>query len=180
VEDVGGYIGNFSVKIRKKARYVDATACNACGDCADVCPVTHPDEYQTGLSSRKAIYIPFPQAVPGSYILDMDHCLGNNPIACGKCQDVCEKKAIDYDDVDEVVTREVGAIIVAIGLDVYDPTEMDEYGYTRYNNVITSMEFERLICAGGPTAGHFVRPGSSAWARGTRRSGGPGARTSAA
>ncbi len=121
--------------------------------------MTQPDEYQMGLSSRKAIYIPFPQAVPCSYILDMDHCLGNNPIACGKCADVCEKQAINYDDVDEVVTREVGAIIVAIGLDVYDPTEMDEYGYTRFDNVITSMEFERLICAGGPTAGHFVRPG---------------------
>jgi heterodisulfide reductase subunit A len=121
--------------------------------------VTQPDEYQMGLSSRKAIYIPFPQAVPCSYILDMNHCLGNNPIACGKCADVCEKQAINYDDADEVVTREVGAIIVAIGLDVYDPTEMDEYGYTRYANVITSMEFERLICAGGPTAGHFVRPG---------------------
>ena len=161
MEDVAGYIGNFSVKIRKKARYVDFTACNACGECAEVCPVTLPDEYQMGLSSRKAVYIPFPQAVPCSYILDMDHCLGNNPIACGKCADVCEKQAINYDDVDEVVTREVGAIIVAIGLDVYDPTEMDEYGYTRYDNVITSMEFERLICAGGPTAGHFVRPGDS-------------------
>ena len=123
--------------------------------------MTQPDEYQMGLSSRKAIYIPFPQAVPCSYILDMEHCLGNNPIACGKCQDVCEKQAINYDDADEVITREVGAIIVAIGLDVYDPTEMDEYGYTRYDNVITSMEFERLICAGGPTAGHFVRPGDS-------------------
>jgi len=112
-----------------------------------------------GLSTRKAIYIPFPQAVPSSYILDMDHCLGNNPIACGKCADVCDKKAIDYDDVDEMITREIGAIIVAIGLDVYDPTEMDEYGYTRFDNVITSMEFERLICAGGPTNGDFVRPG---------------------
>jgi heterodisulfide reductase subunit A len=117
-----------------------------------------PDEFQMGLSSRKAIYIPFPQAVPCSYILNMNDCLGNNPIACGKCADVCEKKAIDFDDQDEIVTRDVGAIIVAIGLDVYDPTEMDEYGYTRFNNVITSMEFERLICAGGPTAGHFVRP----------------------
>ncbi len=117
-----------------------------------------PDEYQMGLSSRRAIYIPFPQAVPCSYILNMDDCLGNNPIACGKCADVCEKKAINYDDRDQLVTREVGAVIVAIGLDVYDPTELDEYGYTRYDNVITSMEFERLICAGGPTAGHFVRP----------------------
>ncbi len=144
--------------IRKKARYVDLDLCNACGECATVCPQVAPDEYQMGLSSRKAIYIPFPQAVPCSYILDMDTCLGNNPIACGKCADVCEKQAIDFDDADELVTREVGAIIVAIGLDVYDPTEMDEYGYTRFDNVITSMEFERLICAGGPTMGHFVRP----------------------
>ena len=144
--------------IRKKARYVDLEECNSCGDCAEVCPVTTPDEYQMGLSSRKAIYIPFPQAVPSSYILNMDDCLGNNPIACGKCADACDKEAIDFDDADELITREVGAIIVAIGLDVYDPTEMDEYGYTRYDNVITSMEFERLICAGGPTLGHFVRP----------------------
>ncbi len=146
------------MKIRRKARYVDPTLCNACGECAKVCPVTRPDEYQMGLSSRKAVYIPFPQAVPCSYILNMDDCLGNNPIACGKCVEVCEKQAINYDDHDRIVTRDVGAIIVAIGLDVYDPTEMDEYGYTRFDNVITSMEFERLICAGGPTAGHFVRP----------------------
>ncbi len=159
VEEVSGYIGNFTVKIRKKARYVDPTLCNSCGECVKVCPVSRPDEYQMGLSSRKAIYIPFPQAVPCSYILNMDDCLGNNPIACGKCFEVCEKKAINYDDQDEIVTREVGAVIVAIGLDVYDPTEMDEYGYTRFDNVITSMEFERLICAGGPTEGHFVRPG---------------------
>ncbi len=159
VEEVSGFVGNFTVKIRKKARYVDKSLCNACGECVKVCPVTKPDEYQMGLSSRRAIYIPFPQAVPCSYILNMDDCLGNNPIACGKCADVCEKQAINYDDADEIITREVGAVIVAIGLDVYDPTEMDEYGYTRFDNVITSMEFERLICAGGPTAGHFVRPG---------------------
>ena len=158
MDEVSGYIGNFTVKIRKKARFVDLSLCNSCGECAEVCPQVAPDEYQMGLSSRKAIYIPFPQAVPCSYILDMNTCLGNNPIACGKCADVCDKQAIDFDDADEIVTREVGAIIVAIGLDVYDPTEMDEYGYTRYDNVITSMEFERLICAGGPTAGHFVRP----------------------
>ncbi len=158
VESVAGYIGNFSVRIRRKARYVDPALCNACGDCAKVCPVTRPDEYQMGLSTRKAVYIPFPQAVPCSYILNMEDCLGNNPIACGKCSDACDKQAVNYDDRDVIVTREVGAVIVAIGLDVYDPTEMDEYGYTRFDNVITSMEFERLICAGGPTGGHFVRP----------------------
>ena len=158
VEEVSGYIGNFTVKIRKKARYVDPDECNSCGECAKVCPVVRPDEYQMGLSSRKAVYIPFPQAVPCAYVLNMDDCLGNNPIACGECARVCEKKAIDYDDSDEIVTRHVGAVTVAIGLDVYDPTEMDEYGYTRFENVITSMEFERLICAGGPTDGHFIRP----------------------
>ena len=155
---ISGYVGNFTVKIRKKARYVDPELCNACEECANVCPVVVPDEFQMGLSSRKAIHIPFPQAVPCSYILDMDSCLGINPIACGKCADVCDKRAIDYDDTDEIVVRGVGSIVVAIGLDVYDPTEMDEYGYTRFANVITSLEFERLICAGGPTAGHFVRP----------------------
>ena len=137
---------------------MDPELCNACNECVAVCPVVVPDEFQMGLSSRRAIYIPFPQAVPCSYILNMDDCLGINPIACGKCAEVCEKEAIDYDDPGEVVTRDVGAIIVATGLDVYDPTEMDEYGYTRFENVITSMEFERLICAGGPTDGHFVRP----------------------
>jgi heterodisulfide reductase subunit A len=158
VEHVAGYIGNFTATIRKKARYVDPEMCNSCGECAKICPVAKPDEYQMGLSTRKAVYIPYPQAVPCSYILNMDDCLGNNPIACGKCAEVCEKECINYDDQDEVITREVGSVIVAIGLDVYDPTEMDEYGYTRFDNVITSMEFERLICAGGPTGGHFVRP----------------------
>ena len=159
VEEVNGFVGNFEVKIRKKARYVDHTECNSCGECSKVCPVVKPDEFQAGLSSRKAIYIPFPQAVPSSYILNMQDCLGNNPIACGDCADVCEKECIDYDDKDEIITREVGSVVVAIGLDVYAPTEIEEYGYRRFPNVITSMEFERLICAGGPTAGHFVRPG---------------------
>ncbi len=158
VEDVTGYVGNFKVTVRKKARYVDATLCNACGDCQKVCPATHPDEFQMGLSTRRAIYLPFPQAVPSAYLIDMNTCLGTNPIACGKCADVCEKKAIDYDMQDELVVLDVGAIVVATGMDVYDPTALDEYGYTRLENVITSMEFERLICAGGPTIGHLVRP----------------------
>ncbi len=158
VENVTGFVGNFNVRVRKKARYVDENACTACGECEVVCPVAVPDEYQQGFSSRKAIYIPFPQAVPSSYILDMKNCLGTNPIACGKCAEVCDKNCIDYDAVDEIVELEVGAVIVATGMEPYDPTEMDEYGYTRFENVITSMEFERLICAGGPVQGHLVRP----------------------
>ncbi len=158
VGSVSGYVGNFQVKVRRKARYVIEEECTACGDCATACPVAIPDEYQQGFSSRRAIFIPFPQAVPSSYVLNMDDCLGTNPIACGKCMAACEKKCIDYDMQDRIEEYEVGAIIVATGMDVYDPTRLDEFGYTRFENVVTSMEFERLICAGGPTEGHFIRP----------------------
>ncbi len=158
VVNVSGFVGNFKVTVKKKTRYVNEKECTACGECVKVCPITKPDAYQTGFSTRKAIYIPFPQAVPASYLINMDDCLGINPIACGKCADVCEKKCIDFDQQDKFIDIEVGAIIVATGMDVYDPSEIDEYGYTRFPNVITSMEFERLICAGGPTEGHFIRP----------------------
>jgi heterodisulfide reductase subunit A len=158
VENVTGYIGNFSVTVRKKARYIDENECTACGDCVEVCPVIVPDENQMGFSSRRAVYIQLPQAVPSAYLINMDECLGNNPIACGKCKEKCDKECIDYDMKDEILNVEVGTIVVATGMDVYDPTALDDYGYTRFPNVITSMEFERLICAGGPTEGHFVRP----------------------
>ncbi len=159
VEAVGGYIGNFHVKVRRHARFIDEKECIACGECVEVCPVTHPDEYQIGLGTRKAVYIPFAQAVPSAYLINPDDCLGSNPIACGKCAERCEKKCIDFDMQDESLELNVGIIIVATGMDVYDPTEMDEYGYTRFPNVVTSMELERLICASGPVEGNLVRPG---------------------
>ena len=118
VEEVSGYIGNFNVKIRKKARFVDENDCNACGECEKVCPVIVADEFQQGFSSRKAIYMPFPQAVPSVYILNDNDCLGNNPIACGKCAEVCEKDCIDFDMKDEIIEINVGAVIVATGMDV--------------------------------------------------------------
>lgn len=158
IETIGGYIGNFQVNLTKKARYVDDSECNACGECEKVCPVVKPDSFQQGFSTRKAIYMPFPQAVPSVYMLDGEDCLGHNPIACGKCQEVCEKNCINFDRKDEPVSLKVGAVIVATGMDLYDPTEIDDYGYTRFENVLTSMEFERLISAGGPTEGHFIRP----------------------
>lgn len=158
IEDISGYIGNFHIRVRKKARYVDESECTACDECAKVCPVVVPDEHQLGLASRKAVYMPFPQAVPSSYIIDMENCLGTNPIACGKCVEACDKKCIDYDMQDEMVEFDVGVVIVATGMDVYDPTVLDEYGYTRYENVITSMEFEILTGPGGVTFGELVRP----------------------
>ncbi|HFD39905.1 MAG TPA: CoB--CoM heterodisulfide reductase iron-sulfur subunit A family protein, partial [Anaerolineae bacterium] len=159
VEDISGYVGNFKVRVRKKARYVIEDECTACGDCAVVCPVVVPDEYQMGLGSRHAVYIPFPQAVPSAYVVNAEECMGQNPIACGKCIEACEKNCIDFDMEDELLDLEVGAVIVATGMDVYDPTALDEYGYTRFPNVITSMEFERLISTGGPLEGHLARPG---------------------
>ena len=158
VEQVSGYVGNFKVKIRRKARYVDEEACTACGKCAEVCPVVLPDEFQQGFSSRKGIHIPFAQAVPSAYLIDMKNCLGNNPVACVKCVEACDKKCIDLNAKDKIEEIEVGSIIVATGMGVYDPTQLAEYGYGRFENVITTMEFERLICGGGPTDGHLVRP----------------------
>ncbi len=157
VKEVAGYVGNFKVKVLRKARYVDEKECTACGDCTEVCPQTKPSEFEVGLATRKAIYQPFPQAVPPAYVLDVETCLGNMPLACEKCSEACEKDCIDYDMTDEEIEIDVGTIIVAIGMSVYDAAGMSEYGYTRYPNVITSMEFERLINAGGPTQGHMVR-----------------------
>jgi len=163
VEDISGYVGNFKVRIRKKARYVEETQCTSCGDCVDVCPVVIPDEYQVGLGSRKAIFLSFPQAVPSAYIVNADECLGQNPIACGKCIEACEKECIDFTMKDKIIEVEVGVVIVATGMDIYDPTPLDEYGYSSYPNVLTSLEFERLICSSGPLEGHLGRPGDLAF-----------------
>jgi len=157
VQDVKGFVGNFRVKVLKRARFVNEKECTACGSCVEVCPVVRPDEFNAGLSSRKAIYQPFPQAVPSAYVINIEDCLGMNPLACGECAEVCERNAINYDMKDEEIELEVGTIIVATGMDVYDPTELDEFGYRRFENVITSLEFERLINAGGPTQGHLIR-----------------------
>ena len=158
VKGISGHVGNFNVKVCQKARFVDEKACTACGKCVEVCPVVVPDEFQQGFSSRKAIYITHAQAVPPSFLIDMEQCLGNDPVACAKCVDACEKQCIDLNMEDKEIELSVGTIIVATGMETYDPAALDEYGYTRYENVITSMEFERLICGSGPTDGHFVRP----------------------
>jgi len=157
VEAVTGEAGDFAVQVLKKARYVDQHACTACGDCAEVCPIVKRDEYQMGLSTRRAIYIPFAQAVPQAYVRNADDCLGDEPIACGRCIDACSKGCIDFDMKDEVIELAVGAIVVAVGMETFDPEPLTEYGYTRYENVITGLEFERLICASGPSRGRLIR-----------------------
>jgi heterodisulfide reductase subunit A2 len=158
VKDVSGHIGNFKVSVHKKARYV-TSECTSCGDCTDVCPQLVPDEFEAGLAFRKAIHIPFPQAVPSQFAIDMDHCLNQQGIvACDKCYQACEHKCIKFDDRDEEIQLDVGTIVVATGLDVFDPSGLTEFGYGKYPNVVTTLEFERLINAGGPTGGELIRP----------------------
>jgi heterodisulfide reductase subunit A len=158
VTQVKGYIGNFHVKVLKKPRYVTKD-CSACGECAKACPITVPNEFDVGLASRHAIYTPFAQAVPATYILDMNLCLNKEGVVvCDKCVKACERNTIVYEMNPENLDLEVGTIIVATGADVFDPSTMPKYGYGRLPNVITSLEFERLINAGGPSAGHLIRP----------------------
>jgi heterodisulfide reductase subunit A len=157
VTKVDGYIGNFKVTVHKKPRYVTKD-CTGCGMCVDVCPVEVPNEFERGLTYRKAIHIPFPQAVPATYLIDENSCIGLGENTCALCKTVCGPDAINFNDKPEDVVLDVGTIIVATGLDVYDPAALTEYGYLNYPNVITTMEFERLVNAGGPTGGQVVRP----------------------
>jgi len=151
---VEGYVGNFKVRIRKNPRYVIAENCTGCGECKDVCPIEYPNEWDMNLGVRKAISIPFDQAVPLVYTINRDYC-----IECYKCVDACgARQAINFDMEPEEIELEVGAIIVATGFDIYLPYDNHVYGYGKYDNVITALEFERLILAAGPTGGKVVRP----------------------
>ncbi len=157
VVEVDGSIGNFNVKVKKKQRYVDVDKCTACNDCAEVCPVVVPNEFDEGLGVRKAIYVPFPQAMPQAYVLDDKTCLGLHPLACSKCKDVCEPGAIDYDQRPEYVDFTVGTIIVATGYNLLPIQEIGEYGYGKYEDVVNGLQFERLLSASGPTLGEIRR-----------------------
>ena len=159
VEKVEGFIGNFKVTIRKKARYVDLDKCTGCGLCAQKCPQKKiPSDFECGLGLRTAIYTPFPQAVPNTPVIDRENCLKFTKDKCGVCAKVCPVDAIDYEMRDEMVEEEIGAIVVATGFQVHEADLYGEYGYGKYPDVITGLQFERIACASGPTGGEIVRP----------------------
>ena len=157
VEKVDGYVGNFTVTVRKKARYIDEALCNGCGVCQEKCPKKVIDEvYEAGLGYRKAVYTPFAQAVPRTPIIDRPNCTYYEKGTCKACEKFCETHAIRFDQEDEILTLEVGNIILATGYDIFDARRMVQYGYGRLPNVFTSLEFERLSNSAGPTNGAVV------------------------
>ncbi|MFW6114914.1 MAG: FAD-dependent oxidoreductase [Thermodesulfobacteriota bacterium] len=158
IESVTGGAGNFHVKIIQHPRYIDLDKCIACGTCAEKCPRKVTDEYNAGLTQRKAAYIRYPQAVPLKYLIDRDHCIYFEKGKCRACEKFCPADAVDFDQVQKEITLEVGAIILASGFDPYDPAAHDTYGYQQSPNVVTSLEFERILSASGPYQGHLVRP----------------------
>ena len=159
VDAVKGFVGNFNVTIRKKARYVKEDVCTGCGLCTEKCPQRKvPNEFNLGMDNRRAIYIPFAQAVPKVATIDANYCTMLKTGKCGVCSKVCTAGAIDYKQKDELVEREYGAIVVATGFNPIKLDNFDEYAYSQSPDVITSLEFERLTNAAGPTAGKLLRP----------------------
>jgi heterodisulfide reductase subunit A len=163
IVSVDGSIGNYTVKIRKKPRFVDVDKCTGCGDCAAACRLKDRvvSEFNQGMGKRGAAYMPFPQAVPLKYVIDEKKCLFLTKGKCGDeplCRKACAQGAINFDQKEEIVERKVGAIVVATGYDIMDPTMMYEYSYNQSPDVITTLELERLISSSGPTKGEILRP----------------------
>jgi len=172
VDAVDGFVGNFKVTIRQKPRYVDIDKCNGCLDCWNRCPErSKPSEFDYGLANRKAIYVPFPQAVPARPVIDPTVCRHFVSNECGTCVKVCQREAINFEDTEKIVTEDVGAVVVATGYTLYSIgrvqkedkyTGYGEYGYGKYKDVVDSLQFERLLSASGPTGGEVKRPSDGA------------------
>ncbi len=162
VMSINGEAGNFSVKVHKTPRYVDINKCTSCGECAEVCPISLPNEFEQGLVKRKAIYKYYPQAIPNAYVIDK---IGDGKkkkcVNCGKCVEVCKAGAINQEEEPEDIDLKVGSVILAIGAQPFDPSVKKEFGYSLYENVVTSIEFERILSASGPYQGKILRPGDN-------------------
>ena len=162
VEKVEGQAADFRVTVRRKARYVEEDKCTGCGACAEKCPTDVPDAFNEGLGTRKAIYNYFAQGIPSTHTIDADYCRQLNGKKCGICEKTCQADAINFNQEDRIIQLDVGAIIVAAGYDVFDPSLIPEYRYKEIPNVVTAIEFERLLSASGPTVGHLDRPSDRA------------------
>ncbi len=159
LEKVSGYVGNFTATIRKKARYVDETKCTGCGVCTEKCPSRKGlNMFNMGLNTRGAVYIPFAQAIPNVAVIDSTNCIHFRTGKCGLCEKNCSAGAIKFDQKDEYIERQYGAIIVATGFKPIDASKFDEFAYTQSKDVVTSLEFERIMNAAGPSKGQLVRP----------------------
>jgi len=153
IKRADGEAGNFKVTMTRRARYVNEEKCTGCGACAQKCPVEAIDEFNQGLGERGGIFVKYPQAVPLTFMIDREKCIG-----CGTCQEVCKAGAVEYDQKEEEATLSVGSIILAPGFEEFDPSLKSEYGYGRYPNVVSSIEFERILSASGPYGGMVMRP----------------------
>lgn len=159
LESLSGFIGNFEAKIRLKAKSIDESVCTGCGLCTTKCPQKKiPSEFNEGLGKRTAIYVPFPQAVPNKPVIDKEHCMHYRTGKCGVCEKVCPTHAIRFGQEDRIITEQVGAVVVTTGFNVLGTDFFPEYGYGRYADVITGLQFERLASASGPTLGEIRRP----------------------
>ncbi|MFW6217221.1 MAG: FAD-dependent oxidoreductase, partial [Desulfohalobiaceae bacterium] len=158
LQEIQGEPGNFSLRIRQNPRYVDMDKCIACGVCAERCPVKVRDEFNQGLARRKAIYVPYSQAVPLKYAIDAPNCIYFKKGKCKACEKYCPTGAVNLQDQAQEVSLQVGSVIISSGFQPFDPTGLDTYQYSEFPNVLTSMEFERLLSATGPYQGHLVRP----------------------
>ncbi len=157
VESVSGFVGNFEVSVRKKARYVNEDLCTGCGTCVEKCPWKRiPSDFDLGLGNRAAIYFHFAQAVPRVPVIDTEHCAYFQRGKCRACEKFCTKNAIDFNQQDEIIQLEVGTIVLATGFKDFDPAVSPQYGYGLFDNVLTGLEFERLINSGGPTTGKVL------------------------